>query len=69
MNKKTELDNLIDRFPESNLPELDFLIELALDLSWCWKHAADEIWEKLDLPLWELSHNNRKFRFGHVKQK
>ena len=57
MNKKTELDNLMGRFPESDLPGLDFLMQLALDLSWCWNHSADEIWEKLDMPLWELTHN------------
>ncbi len=57
MNRKSEIELLADRFPDSNLPGLDFLIELALDLSWCWNHAADEIWEKLDQHLWEMTHN------------
>ncbi|HEY5999933.1 MAG TPA: alpha-glucan family phosphorylase [bacterium] len=33
------------------------LAELALDLRWSWNHAADEIWQQLDLELWELTHN------------
>lgn len=57
MHKQTEIENLIDRFPESDLPGLDFLIELALDLSWRWNHASDQVWEQLDRPLWELTHN------------
>ncbi len=36
---------------------LNFLIELALDLSWYWDHSADEIWENLDPHLWEQTHN------------
>jgi starch phosphorylase len=35
----------------------DALVELALDLGWSWNHAADEVWQQLDLALWELSHN------------
>jgi hypothetical protein len=31
------------------------LTRLALDLSWSWNHSADEIWQKLDLELWELT--------------
>ncbi|MHA4807868.1 alpha-glucan family phosphorylase [Flavitalea flava] len=57
MEKKTEIEELINRFPESDLPGLKFLIELTLDLSWSWNHAVDEIWKKLDMPLWELTHN------------
>src|SRR6266536_1178572 len=57
MNKQTEIENLIDRFPETDVPGLDFLVELALDLSWRWNHATDEIWQQLDIPLWELTHN------------
>lgn len=54
---KTQTETLTDRFPEPDIPGLDFLNELALDLSWRWNHAADEIWEALDQPLWELTHN------------
>lgn len=51
MNKKIEIESLLTRFSGTNLPGLDFLIELALDLSWYWDHSADEIWEKLDARL------------------
>jgi len=33
------------------------LAELALDLRWSWNHAADEVWQRLDPALWELTHN------------
>jgi len=56
-NYKTAVEKLIDRFPETDVPGLDFLIELALDLSWRWNHDTDEIWQQLDEPLWELTHN------------
>ena len=29
-------------------PLLAVLIELALDLRWCWNHATDELWRRLD---------------------
>jgi len=31
--------------------------ELALDLQWCWDHAAEEVWQRLEPELWELTHN------------
>ncbi|MBV8820084.1 MAG: alpha-glucan family phosphorylase, partial [Acidobacteriaceae bacterium] len=33
------------------------LQELALDLRWSWNHSADELWRRLDVNLWELTHN------------
>ncbi|HSI77922.1 MAG TPA: alpha-glucan family phosphorylase, partial [Lunatimonas sp.] len=57
MNKKIEIETLLTRFSGTNLAGLNFLIELALDLSWYWDHSADEIWEKLDGRLWEETHN------------
>ena len=35
----------------------DILAALALDMSWSWKHIADEIWKQLDPVLWDLTHN------------
>lgn len=29
------------------------LTDLALDLRWAWNHSSDELWRRLDLPLWE----------------
>ena len=35
----------------------DALTELALDLRWSFNHSADQLWERLDPELWELTHN------------
>ena len=35
----------------------DALTELALDLRWSFDHSADQLWERLDPELWELTHN------------
>jgi len=35
----------------------DALTDLALDLRWSFNHSADQLWEKLDPELWELTHN------------
>ncbi|MBV8728408.1 MAG: alpha-glucan family phosphorylase, partial [Acidobacteriia bacterium] len=37
--------------------EEDGLSELALNLRWTWKHAADELWQRLDPELWERTLN------------
>ena len=34
---------------------MDALTELALDLHWSWNHAADELWERLYIDLWEAT--------------
>jgi starch phosphorylase len=41
----------------SDAQAYDALTRLALDLSWSWSHAADEIWKRLDPELWELTAN------------
>jgi glycogen phosphorylase len=33
------------------------LSELALDLRWSFNHSADQLWERLDPELWDLTHN------------
>jgi glycogen phosphorylase len=33
------------------------LTELALDLRWSFNHSADQLWERLDPELWEVTHN------------
>ena len=35
----------------------DALTDLALDLRWSFNHSADQLWERLDPELWELTHN------------
>jgi starch phosphorylase len=33
------------------------LEQLALDLRWSWSRETDGVWERLDAPLWRLTHN------------
>jgi starch phosphorylase len=35
----------------------DMLTEVALNLRWSWNHSADQLWERLDPELWDLTHN------------
>jgi len=35
----------------------DILTEVALNLRWSWNHSADQLWERLDPELWDLTHN------------
>ena len=35
----------------------DILAEVALNLRWSWNHSADQLWERLDPELWDLTHN------------
>jgi len=35
----------------------DMLAEVALNLRWSWNHSADQLWERLNPELWDLTHN------------
>jgi glycogen phosphorylase len=35
----------------------DALTDLALDLKWSFNHSADQLWERIDPELWDLTHN------------
>ncbi len=41
----------------AGIPGVESLVELALNMRWSWNHQADELWQQLDLALWELTHN------------
>ena len=41
----------------SDAPTSEALTELALDLRWSFNHSADNLWERLDPELWDLTHN------------
>jgi glycogen phosphorylase len=43
--------------PPHEVDGVDSLAELALDMFSSWNHSADELWQKLDSDLWELTHN------------
>ena len=46
---------------KSQLPKevegFDSLAKLAIDMRSSWNHTTDELWQKLDSALWELTHN------------
>jgi starch phosphorylase len=45
----------------SGLPKdvegFDSLAELALNMRWSWSHHTDEVWQRLDSKLWDLTQN------------
>ncbi|MGH8232090.1 MAG: DUF3417 domain-containing protein, partial [Steroidobacteraceae bacterium] len=41
----------------TDVPGVESLLELALDLRWSWNHAADELWKRMDAQTWELTHS------------
>lgn len=57
MTQTTPVSTLRELLLAADIDGLDGLIELALDMSWSWSHATDEIWRELDDPLWEFTHN------------
>ncbi len=44
-----------NRPPDEAISEA--LTDLALDLRWSFNHSADQLWERLDAELWDLTHN------------
>jgi len=39
------------------IPGMEDLISIALDLRWAWSHEMDTLWLDLDPDLWESTHN------------
>ena len=54
---KKEFNNEINSLLPTDIPGVEYLAELALNIRWSWNHAADELWQQLDPALWELTHN------------
>ena len=44
-------------WPYRDVPGVEQLVELALDLRSTWEHSADELWGQLEPELWALTHN------------
>jgi len=53
MDRKTDLEVLIQRFRGTDLDGLDTLISIAIDLSYTGDHLAEKLWTKLHPSLWE----------------
>ncbi|MBP1763460.1 MAG: alpha-glucan phosphorylase [Firmicutes bacterium] len=57
MRNSSRVSNPIYSLLPVEVKDFDLLANLALDISWSWKHIADEIWNQLDPVLWDLTHN------------
>ena len=57
MNEEMHLEKARTSGLPIEIPGMDCLVELALDMRWSWNHMADEVWQRLDARLWELTHN------------
>ena len=57
MNKEIDPARAQLNFVSADIPGLDSLVELALDMRWSWNHRADVLWQQLDPGQWELTHN------------
>jgi starch phosphorylase len=57
MSKKTRVSHPIYSLLPVEIEGFDALAELALDMSWSWNHATDEVWRQLDPALWEFTQN------------
>ena len=57
MDKQAFSARHIYGFLHADVEGVDELAALALDMRWSWNHATDELWRKLDAPLFELTHN------------
>jgi hypothetical protein len=49
------MNNSIDTDLPSASQTSYILAEVALNLRWSWNHAADQLWERLDPELWDLT--------------
>jgi starch phosphorylase len=57
MNKQTTASNVFLSSLCKEIDGFDSLAQLALDMRWSWSHAEDELWRRLNPPLWDLTHN------------
>ena len=51
------MENTVDTGLPSASQTSDILTEVGLNLRWSWNHSADQLWERLDPELWDLTHN------------
>jgi len=57
MSEQIRVAHPIYNLLPTEIEGFDSLAELALDVRWSWNHCTDEMWQKLDPELWELTHN------------
>ena len=57
MSKQAPVSKPIYSLLPADVEGFDSLAELALDMRWSWNHGTDEVWQRLDPVLWELTHH------------
>lgn len=57
MNKRIPSCKSNNSISPKEIKGFDALAELALNMRWSWNHATDNLWQKIDPDLWELTHN------------
>ena len=57
MSEQTRVSHPMFSLLPTEIEGFDSLAELALNLRWSWNHATDNIWERLEPKLWEITHN------------
>ncbi len=57
MSQPKRVNNPLFPLSSADIEGVDSLAELALDMRWSWNPEADEVWERFDPVLWELTHN------------
>src|SRR5208283_3099045 len=57
MSEPKKVSNPLFSLLSDDIEGVDSLAELALDMRWSWNPEADEIWQRFDPVLWELTHN------------
>ena len=57
MSTQTRVSNPMYYFLPREIEGFSPLAELALDMRWSWNRYGDDVWQRLDPDLWELTHN------------
>ena len=57
MSEQSQLSNSMYCFLPTETEGFGPLAELALDMRWSWNRYGDDVWQRLDPDLWELTRN------------
>ena len=57
MSEPQKVTNPLCSLLSSDVEGVDSLAEIALDMRWSWNPEADEIWQRFDPVLWDLTHS------------
>jgi len=57
VSEPTQVSNAMYYFLPREIEGFSSVAELALDMRWSWNRYGDDVWQRLDPDLWELTHN------------